>query len=79
MLPVRLARLQRIEREASRSSQGGPWHISDVLPTVLAAVLGDDEQHEPLAATVTPAVLPQPWWSQSWQPVSAAAIFGQTG
>jgi|GEM_PF-1524683 hypothetical protein len=80
MLPVRLARLQRVEREAARTSRAEPWHIGEVLPTVLAAVLGEpEERHVTPVATVTPAVVPQPWWSQSWQAVPAAALFGQTG
>lgn len=87
MPPARPTHVQRAEREAARSAHTGPWHIGEILPAVLAAVLGEPAEREPApqrgpstaAATVTPAVVPQPWWSQSWQPTTAAALFGQTG
>ena len=80
MPPVRPTHLQRTQREASRSNHAGPWHIGEILPAVLSAVLGEQPECEPApAATVTPAVLPQPWWSASWQPATATALFGQTG
>lgn len=90
MQPQGNHRRPQFEREMSAQPHAGPWHIGEILPTVLAAVLGEGSSRDargasPSETTVTPAVLPQPWWPenspiQGWgDDTPATTLCGQSG